>query len=75
MNRHWERAHYSTALVHNDAEGCTALELRRGGAGVVARVVIWHAAGQFYLDSVHGEVPLDTVAALIVEARARIPVK
>ena len=75
MNRHWERAHYSTALVRNDVEGSTALELRRGDAGVVARLVFWDAAGQFYLDSVHGELPLDIVAELIAEARASIPVK
>lgn len=75
MNRSWERAHYSTVLARDDAEGWTALELRRATDGVavlVARIVYWDAAGQFYLDSVQTELPLDIVAELIAEARATI---
>lgn len=79
MNRQWERARYSTSLAHDDAEGWTALELRRtaadGEAVLCARIVYWDAAGQFYLDSVRTELPLAIVVELIAEAESAIKLR
>jgi len=73
MDRDHARDRYVTALVNNNQDGFSSLELfctRDGTRSRVARVIFWDAAGQFYLESFgpETEIPLEIAEALIVEA-------
>jgi hypothetical protein len=72
----------------NCEEGFTALRLHRetvtgydlqpvadGQAAVVAEVVFWDAAGQYFLETFNGDVPLEVVEELIAEAKDKIRYK
>ena len=52
--------------LHRETEGRTV---------VAAEVVFWDAAGQYFLKTFNGDVPLDIVEALIVEAKDKIRYK
>jgi len=75
MNRRHDGAVYTSTLVHDTSEGFAALELTRTTAGkevLVARLVFWDAMGQFFLETVGTDVPLNVVEELIAEAKATI---
>lgn len=77
MDREFAEARYSTKLSRDDAEGWIALILLCQVAHkseTVARVVFWDAAGQYFLETAGGELPLVIVEALIAEAKASIQV-
>jgi hypothetical protein len=45
------------------------------GKGVAAIVVYWDSAGQFFFETVNGDVPLNIVESLIAEAKDAIKLK
>ena len=75
MHRKHEDHLYTTRLTNDRKNGCAFLELCRTSNGeekLVAKIIFWDAAGQFFLESVVDELPLDVVQEFIVEARAAI---
>lgn len=58
--------------------GFTALRLHRetdGKTAVIAEVVFWDACGQYSLQTFNGDVPLDIIEPLILEAKETIKYK
>ena len=77
MKKTWNGAEYLTQLVSDNDEGWIALELHRTEkwrSVLAARVVFWDAVGQFSLEVLVDELPLNIVEELIAEAKERIRV-
>lgn len=75
MERELGHEHYWTTFVANDVEGFAGVVLHRerfGETVVAARVVFWDAAGQFFLQTFAGDVPVEIVEELILEAKERV---
>jgi hypothetical protein len=75
IHRHWRQALYTTNLVDDSEDGWTALHLHRNDGdtdALVARVVFWDAEGQFSIELVERELPLEMVEEFIAEAKAVI---
>ena len=78
MNTTWAGSRYRTTAVRDNAEGCAGLRLHEevnGSESVVAEVIFWDASGQFYVQTMTREVPLDIIEALIAEAKAYVHVR
>ncbi len=79
MDRLHGKDRFWTTLPVGDREvGSTTLRLYReteGRAVVAAEVVFWDAAGQYFLETLNGDVPLDIIEALIAEAKDTIKYK
>jgi hypothetical protein len=75
MNRKWKGALYRTDLVTSTDEGWAAVELHKEdarGTAIAARIVFWDAEGQFTLEALDPELPLEIIEELIAEAKATI---
>lgn len=64
---------YVTKLVSDNKAGFTGLELfrTRRSEGVehrVATVIYWDAAGQFYVETFGGDLPLEVIKKVAAEA-------
>jgi len=68
------RERYSTKFVHSNVDGSAGIEVIRA-ASVVAKVTFWDACGQFYVETVGGDIPLAVMEAAIQEAKQLVPVR
>jgi hypothetical protein len=72
---------WTTPPVDDVKAGCTTLRLHResrespGNTVVAAEIVFWDAAGQYFLQTFNGDVPLTIIEALIAEAKEKIKYK
>ena len=84
--RHLDRPHgrdrfWTAPVVDDCTAGCTTLRLHREShenpedTAVAAEVIFWDAAGQYFLQTFNGDVPLDIIEALIAEAKEKIKYK
>ena len=73
MHRTWTAVDYFTKTTRDDPRGASAIELMRRTGDVVervARVLFWDAAGDYALEMLTRELPLEIVEELIAEATA-----
>lgn len=78
MNRQWAGVTFSTERIDDTEAGCSAIKLYRTAKGEtkhVASVTFWDASGQYFVDTFHGDVPLDIFENFIAEAKQQIPVQ
>jgi hypothetical protein len=76
MDFQWADSTYATKRVEDGRDGFIGLELYRtardGQTSRVATIVFWDAMGQFFLETLGTDLPLEVVERLIAEARATI---
>jgi hypothetical protein len=76
MDRQHGIARYWTVHVEDRGQGFTGLQLQRelsGSTTVVAELLFWDAIGQFCLETLGSDVPLDVIEELIAEAKVMTP--
>jgi hypothetical protein len=69
---------YWTTLVSNQNDGYAGVRLHRerfGQTAVAASVIFWDASGQFFVQTLDGEVPVTVIELVIDEARSSINVR
>ncbi|WP_205679140.1 hypothetical protein [Aquisphaera insulae] len=75
MNRQYGDSHYTTRMIEDRAEGFVGYELmrqRQGSDDCIARILFWDSSGQFSLETLGGDVPLDILEELVGEAKSSI---
>ena len=75
MNSQHGEARFWTTFAEDHQQGFAGVRLHResaGHTGVAAEVIFWDAAGQFYVQTFGGDVPLAVMEALIAEAKAAV---
>jgi hypothetical protein len=78
MNTTWAGKRYWTTAVQNNAEGYAGVRLHeesKGNQSIAADVTFWDASGQFYVQTMNREVPLEIIETLIAEAKAHVHVR
>jgi hypothetical protein len=66
---------FESVLVSNHLEGYAGLELYRyahDGRKLVAKLLFWDASGQFFIETIGGELPLELIESLTTEAKETI---
>ncbi|MDY3557098.1 hypothetical protein R5W24_006285 [Gemmata sp. JC717] len=78
MDQWHGRDRFWTTLVDDTSAGSTSLLLHReesGSATLAAEIVFWDAAGQYFVQTFGGDVPLKIIELLITEAKEKIKFK
>ncbi|MCU0676500.1 MAG: hypothetical protein MUE69_27370 [Myxococcota bacterium] len=80
MDRAWANVRYTSEVRRNDREGWTSLDVHvhAGDESVGAlafRIVFWDAVGQFFVEPLIGEIPLEILEEAAAEAKRAVPVK
>jgi len=73
MNREHGDARFTSRKVEDRAEGFVGFDLLRSHRGhdtCVARVLFWGACGQFSVETLGTDVPLEVLEEVIAEARS-----
>ena len=73
MNRQYSGAWYSSSIVKDNTEGFIGYDLVRikeGCQNRIARILYWDACGQFSVETLGSDVPLEILEALIAEAKS-----
>lgn len=75
MNRDYGNANYTGLPVENRLVGYAGLNLFRtinGEKSHVVRILYWDASGQFFIETLHTDIPLEIAMELITEAKATV---
>jgi hypothetical protein len=80
VDRLYGDSHFKTLRVDDNVGGSSSLRLQRtrtheGTTKIVAEVIFWDAAGQFFVETFGEDVPLNVLEELISEAKQTIPIK
>ena len=78
MNRQFGDTRFWTQYVEDRNDGYAGLRLHRerfGRTAVAAKVLYWDATGQFFVETLDGDVPSDIIEAVIAEAKERVRVR
>jgi hypothetical protein len=78
MNRQVGTGLFTSSLIVGEDDGYIGLELTRTESDEskpVARIVFWDASGQFALETLGTDVPLEIIEDLIAEAKSKIKVR
>jgi len=78
MNRQFGISLFTSSLISNADEGYIGLELtktERAESKPAARILFWDACGQFVLETLGTDVPLEIIEDLIAEAKSKIKVR
>jgi len=69
---------FETVETSDNVKGCSGLDLYRTRGGKkdrVASVLFWDACGQFYLETINSDVPVDVMEEVIAETKRAIKVR
>jgi hypothetical protein len=72
MDRQFGEYRYVSSFVRDCQEGYAGLEMYRHANGKnerVATVIFWDACGQFFVETLGADVPLEIIEALIAETK------
>lgn len=75
MDRQYGDARYTSCMIEDRKEGYIGLELRRLRHGIsdrIARILFWDASGQFSVETLGSDVPLDVLEELLLEVKTSI---
>lgn len=78
MDRHYGEASYISSMVRDGVDGYVGYDLvrRQGGSeNRVARILFWDSCGQFFVETLGSDVPLEILEELIAEAKSSIKVR
>ena len=78
MDRQFGDVRYWSVYVTDSTDGFAGMRLhreRRGKPEVAAEVIFWDAAGQYFVQTFHGDVPVEILEVLIAEAKERVGVR
>lgn len=70
-------ARYWTVYIADNTDGFAGMRLhreRRGKTEVAAEVIFWDAAGQYFIQTFNGDVPVTILEAVIAETKKRVGV-
>jgi hypothetical protein len=80
MDRQYSIYRYTTRIVEDNKEGSSALELHQtsdkdGSTKRVARVVVWDAFPDFFIETFGSQIPAVVAEQLLAEARSTIKIR
>ena len=78
MDRQFADGRFWTVYVEDKTDGFAGLRLHRerlGKTTVAAEVIFWDAAGQYFVQTFNGDVPVEIIEAVIAEAKERVNVR
>ena len=77
MDRQFGVYRFWTSRIEDRDEGWAGLNLHRQEGeqtAVAARVIFWDACGQWYVETLNGDAPVEIIEDLIAEAKALIEI-
>ena len=78
MDRQYGDIHFVSKMVQDLTDGFVGYELlqtQHGKNSCAAKVLFWDASGQFFVETLGCDVPLEIIEELISEAKANIKVR